>query len=533
MPAPTRSTRPWPPTATAETCNPSQQRRRIGSTPDPRARAANPGSDWQAAVTEPEIDAPQSPLPSPTPRRRRPERRRWAASSRHGPPRRAVPAAGWPGSAALLLAVGLVGALAFGGLLDAVVIDRGAALWAVVAVAAVASLVGLATRPAGWWRHQAPWIALGSTVVVVVAWVWLRASGLTGDSPYPDRFVVYAWVALFVLGAGLSGLRSGPHTLRTARVLSGPALVLAVFLVINSFYGYWPTLGALLGHPLPGQVGARRFRADLARDRLRSAAGELGPVSIPGTAVGFHAAPAYLWLPPAWDRLPHAGFPIIVTLTGIPGRALDWAVAGGAVAASRTWARAHDGIAPPVLMLNENGSPVRDTECVNSREGRAWSYLTQVVPRFVTRVLGIPHVPDRWGVVGFSEGGTCSLLLAVKGHDVFGTFVDIAGDAAPDFGPGGRLALPVLFDGNRAEQGAWNPRLLMLHHRYPYLEGWFATGLQDRGHHLLEPRLAAEAARAGIEVHHYWASGHHTWVFARKAFEHIYPSFVRSLLAGH
>ncbi len=423
------------------------------------------------------------------------------------------------------------------------VIDRGPVLWVAVGLAATAALVGLATRPPEWWRRQAPWIAAGATVVVVVAWLWLRSSGLTGDSPYPNRFVVYVWVALFVLGAGLSSLRSGSHALRTARVLSGPAVVLAAFLLINSFYGYWPTAGALLGHPLPGQVGRRRLAAELAGrhpghratvtpSKLVSSEGVLGPVSIPGTAVGFHAALAYLWLPPAWDRVPHADFPLIVTLTGIPGRALDWAVAGGAVGASEAWARTHDGIAPPVLMLNENGSPVHDTECLNSKEGHAWSYLTEVVPRFVAHVLGIPHVADRWGVVGFSEGGTCSLLLAVKDHDLFGRFVDIAGDAAPDFGPGGSLTLPVLFDGSRALRDAWDPRLLMARHRYPYLEGWFAAGLQDRAHHLLEPRLAAEAARAGMVVHHFWAAGHHTWIFAREAFDHLYPSFVTSLSSG-
>ncbi len=441
-------------------------------------------------------------------------------------------AAGWPGALLLLVSVGTVGGMALSGVLDRVPVDRGPALWVVVALASVGAAVALGTRPVHWWRHSAPRLALGVTVAIVVAWVWLAASGLTGDSPYPDRFVVYAWVALFVFGAGLSGLTTGSYALRTTRVLSAPAAVLAVFLVINAFYGYWPTVGTLLGHPLPGQVDGRSLAAELHERRPPPPDGAFGPVSIPGTSVGFRAATAYLWLPPAWDRVPHADFPVIVTLTGIPGRAQDWAVAGGAIDASSAWAATHHGIAPPVLMLNENGSPVHDTECLNSREGDAYSYLTKVVPRFITTVLGIPHAPDRWGLVGFSEGGTCSLLLAVKAHNLFDRFVDIAGDAAPDFGPGGRLTLSVLFDGNRAEQRAWNPRLLMLHHRYPSLEGWFATGLQDRGHRLLEPQLAADATRAGMTVHHYWAPGHHTWIFARQAFEHIYPNFVSALLAG-
>jgi len=70
----------------------------------------------------------------------------------------------------------------------------------------VGAAVTLGTRPAHWWRRSAPRLALAVTVVIAAAWVWLATSGLTGDSPYPDRFVGYAWVALFVFGAGLSGV---------------------------------------------------------------------------------------------------------------------------------------------------------------------------------------------------------------------------------------------------------------------------------------------------------------------------------------
>ncbi|MST32587.1 hypothetical protein GHK86_07605 [Acidimicrobiaceae bacterium USS-CC1] len=493
---------------------------------------AKPRSRWQSRSTEPETHTQRDPRPRPPFRGRRAKRRR-SGAPRHPVARRWTEAAAdWPGSALLLLVVGLVGSLAFSGVLDGVVVDRGPALWAVVAVSGAGALLGLATRPPDWWRRRAPWVAAATTVVVVLAWAWLRSSGLTGNTPYPASFLVLAWLALFALGSGLTGLHTGPQALRTTRILAGPAAVLGVFLVINAFYGYWPTVGTLLGHPLPGQVSGHRFAAALRQRKPTTATGELGPVSIPGTAVGFQAARAYLWIPPDWSRVRHADLPVIVTLTGIPGTALDWARAGGALAASSTWAASHGGLAPPVLMLNQNGLADHDTECLDSREGAAYSYLTQVVPHYITHVLGIRHVSDRWGLVGFSEGGTCSLMLSLTDHRLFGRFVDIAGDAAPDFGPGGRLTLKVLYHGNRALERAHTPRLLLAHHRYPSLQGWFAAGLQDRGHRVLEPKLAADAARAGIRVSTYWAPGHHTWTFARIAFEHLYPSFVRSLLAG-
>ncbi len=108
----------------------------------------------------------------------------------------------------------------------------------------------------------------------------------------------------------------------------------------------------------------------------------------------------------------------------------------------------------------------------------------------------------------------------------------ISGDAAPDFGTSGRLTLPVLYGGNRAQMRAHDPRVLMRLHRYPSLEGWCAVGLQDRGNHLIELILARDAALAGIRVHTFWAPGHRTWVFARVAFLHMYPSFAKALTTG-
>jgi S-formylglutathione hydrolase FrmB len=71
----------------------------------------------------------------------------------------------------------------------------------------------------------------------------------------------------------------------------------------------------------------------------------------------------------------------------------------------------------------------------------------------------------------------------------------------------------------------------MSHRRYPGLEGWFAAGTSDRGHHLLEPRLARDAARAGIDAHLYLAPGDHSWIFARSTFERLFPILMRSLTA--
>ncbi|MDA8061580.1 MAG: hypothetical protein M0T80_03935, partial [Actinomycetota bacterium] len=183
---------------------------------------------------------------------------------------------GRPGALALsiLAAGGLVAVLS--GALDSAVIDRGPLLWSSVAVAGGLAVVGCATRPRCWWLRRAPLVALGAAALAAAGWLWLRSSGLTGDSSYPAVFVPIAWLALFVLGAGLDGLGRSTPGVATARALSGPAALLAVFLWINSYYGYWPTAGALLGAPYPGQVSAARISTELAGYRSN-------PVAPPAT----------------------------------------------------------------------------------------------------------------------------------------------------------------------------------------------------------------------------------------------------------
>jgi hypothetical protein len=49
-------------------------------------------------------------------------------------------------------------------------------------------------------------------------------------------------------------------------------------------------------------------------------------------------------------------------------------------------------------------------------------------------VLKIDRKPASWATVGFSEGGTCAIGLAVEHPDAFGRFVDLAGDQVPNDG---------------------------------------------------------------------------------------------------
>jgi S-formylglutathione hydrolase FrmB len=181
-----------------------------------------------------------------------------------------------------------------------------------------------------------------------------------------------------------------------------------------------------------------------------------------------------------------------------------------------------------MIFVDENGRGDRDTECVNGPQGLADSYLTRDVPAWVDATLGVRPDPSSWGVVGFSEGGTCALGLATEDPDLFGNFVDIAGDIAPNHGDSA-VTLQYLYGGNRLAARSFQPSYILSSRQFRRLDGWFAAGKQDRSGLAAVRSLAPLAARAGVLVHVDEAPGGHTWLFARESFANIYPALVASV----
>lgn len=132
--------------------------------------------------------------------------------------------------------------------------------------------------------------------------------------------------------------------------------------------------------------------------------------------------------------LPDPGsFPAILMIGAEFGTPVDWIRPGGAVATLDAIAAAHDGNAPVAVFADATGGFVNDTECVNGPRGNAADHLTDDVVSALGARLGA-RAPLRWGVVGFSSGGTCAVDLAVMHPKVFSAFVDVGGDATPNAG---------------------------------------------------------------------------------------------------
>ncbi len=493
-----------------------------------------------------------------------------------------------------LAVLGTVGATL--GWLDGLRIDQPATV-APVALGA-AGLVALVAigRSRRWWTRTMPRLVAGVTAVEWAGAWYLRASGTIVDR-YPASFFVWVGLALLTPAALAARWASAGYGRRLAGALAIPVSVAAAFLLINSHYGYWPTLGDVLGHPLPGQVSAATFRRELADAthaalaRGRPAAGRAGaraerppawatrrvapilsgsalgqvppataaatrappssvaPRSVPTTSVvpavtaGQFAAvdiPAttshfahrwdYVYLPPAYFTAARSQLGVLILLAGTPSSPAIWASGGGALDTANAYARAHHGRAPVLLFIDANGSWSGDTECVDSTRGRAETYLTRDVVSFATQRLGVSADPARWGIVGFSEGGTCAYDLALRHPGLFHYVVDLAGDAAPNVVGS---TLHQLYAGSRTAMREHQPAWLLAHPAGSYrtLTAWFGAGVGDSSHLHLARRQAGAARRAGLRATWFAGPDGHDWQFCTWALRRVLPGLAGDLAA--
>lgn len=346
-----------------------------------------------------------------------------------------------------------------------------------------------------WWPVR---VALIVPVVVLVAlavW-WARR-----------------WYARTALGVAVL-------VLVAANVLAG----------VNAYYGYYLTLGQAVG--LPG--GDTASVAELNR-RTVPADGLVVAIDIPGTRSHFRTRPAEVYVPPAWFAHPRPRLPVLFLLHGTPGSPMSWLYGGRATQTLDAWAATHGGRAPIVVMPDVNGSLLADTECVDSPVGNAETYLTVDVPAFVrSRFATLP--PGRsWGVGGFSEGGECAAMLALRHSALFGTFADYSGVVGPRTGSTNALGdtVAVLFHGSRQDFDDHEPAYLLTHHRYGgSVAGWFAAGARDGAPVGAARYLAGLGPHAGVPTRLVIAADqNHTFYFFSAAFANSLPWLVNRLQA--
>ena len=381
-------------------------------------------------------------------------------------------------------------------------------------IAALAAVVVAVFRwDRRWWTRAVPVAVVAAVAVAAIASIVVN-DALQQPEPLPGE--VWFWVGVVVFALVTMVWRGQSWR----RVAAAGAVVLAVASAastVNSFVGYYPTVGAafgeLTGQPVPAQVGA----GQLSTVNPTTRNGRVVPVYIPDTYSHFTHREEFVYLPPAWFRSGRKEqFPVIEMIGAEFSTPENWIRAGNAIGTADEFARHHHGRAPILVFADASGGFTVDTECVDGPHGNSEDHLVKDIPAYLAAHFGV--APTGWAVAGWSMGGTCAVDLAVEHPDVFSRFLDISGDIGPNIG-NQASTIATLYGGDRAAWAAHDPLTVLRHHpRYHGMFGVFADGTLEHRTTRAAYRLAAACHADGIDAEVVVEPGTHNWQFGAREF---------------
>ena len=379
----------------------------------------------------------------------------------------------------------------------------------------------------GWRnrRWRARWLPIAAATAVagaIAAWVAVPAA-LALTDPLPPEAGIWLAVLLFAALMLVVGWRSGRRWRRGLAVLAVLLTSATLANTVNAQIGYYPTLRdawlSISHAPMPAVVEL----SQLGTVSFGTPVGRVVSVAIPATSSHFRHRQELVYLPPAWFRQPRPHLPVVELIGGVFAAPDDWIRAGHAVEAADAYAAQHNGLAPILVFTDATGDVITDTECVNGTAGNAEDHLVNDIPDYVVPTFDAAPPPGKWGVVGWSMGGTCAVDLVVEHPEAFARFVDISGDLGPNLGSK-QDTISRLFNGNEAAWAAHDPLTVLAHHGpYRDVTGLFVNGTAEPTHIRHASQLSTAARQAGIPTEVEILPGEHTWKFAAQAFATALP----------
>lgn len=411
-------------------------------------------------------------------------------------------------------------------------------------------------------RSRITWFPLSLLLGVastVAAHAYIASIGVAGD-PAPDAL----WIWTGLSGASVGLLLSGGRVVRWWRrglsVLAVPLCLLCAALALNDWVGYFPTVHSawnqLTAGPLPNQTDRLEVTA-MQLAGVRPERGVIVPVTIDAASSQFPHRKEFVYLPPSWFATnPPPRLPTVMMIGSALNTPADWLRAGDAVTTVDDFASAHQGNAPVLVFVDPTGAFDNDTECVDGPRGNAASHLIKDVVPYVVSHFGVSPDQNRWGIAGWSMGGTCAVDLAAMHPNLFHSFVDIAGDLRPNTGSK-EQTIARLFGGSSDRWASYDPTTVIdTHGRYEGMSGLFeiadnspgrprppisasaGTITKAGGNSVGNPEgqdtaareLASVANRNGINCAIVARPGRHDWPFAARAFANTLPWLAAQLL---
>ncbi|WP_407343596.1 alpha/beta hydrolase [Pengzhenrongella phosphoraccumulans] len=370
----------------------------------------------------------------------------------------------------------------------------------------------LARRVPGWPIRAVVAVVAGAAIGALVLWVVEKWVNLLGT---PLMWSARWWVIAFFAAVGLAVANASHSTWRrkVGALFGVVVLLLTTSLGINAAYGLDPTVGSVLGIstqpqiPLPPLTTAASLPAATpgASSALwqtwtapagMPAKGTVGSAVIPNTVSGFVARPAGIYLPPAALTAHPPRLPLVVLMMGQPGNPETQYIA----ATLDSYAAAHHGLAPIVIVADQLGRPTNDTLCLDTAKfGKVETYVNTDVVTWARTHLNILTDRASWTVAGYSHGGQCAISFAAKHPDLWGNVLDISGEEFPGAEHAAKT-LSQIFGGKQSAYDAQKPIVVLAHHTYPDTTAIFTASVDDPVYVAAAKKVSAAAQAAGMRA---------------------------------
>jgi enterochelin esterase-like enzyme len=359
---------------------------------------------------------------------------------------------------------------------------------------------------------------VGGLLLGIAAWLLGDVFHVFGD--FSLSIPMIGWAI-----AGGAGVGSGIGTLTSKKKLRSCVAVLLILtsasaagVGINQAVGYFVTPKQVIGmfsRPQYPQLPSFDLAKTVSLKVWNSTAhtvtdGRLYQVHIPGTVSGFETRPAIVYLPPAALGARPARLPLVVVFSGQPGWPSDVFDSGHLAEVADAYARIHNGVAPIIVAPDQLGSAGANPMCADSSLGRNATYLSHDVFSWIEGHLPVIHDADHTAIMGFSQGGTCTLQLGFSHPELAHTLVPISPELQPTIGS---RTIAEAFGGNAAAYQANTPLyMLRIHGPYRGVAAAFYVGESDTKYRQWAATLSSAARHSGIEASlHLVPHAGHNW----------------------
>ncbi|MGO4237464.1 alpha/beta hydrolase-fold protein [Pseudarthrobacter sp. YAF2] len=373
-------------------------------------------------------------------------------------------------------------------------------------------------------------VATAFVVVATVHWILINVLTVFPED-IPNTVLLWLVPGLSALVLALLRMPRTSWTRRSTGIVAALLVMLLSTIQINAYFGLNRTVSDLLGTALaripvleqqlmrhPGESDGVPLQGWKPAGDL-PAGGVLRKTAIPGTLSGMSNRDAYIYLPPAYFAANRPALPVLVLVAGQPGGPADWLTGGSIRGHMDSFAAAHGGVAPVVVIPDPNGSQSANTMCMDSKIAKADTYLSQDVPRWISSTLAVDTNHRHWAVGGFSFGGTCAIQMGTRHPDIYADVLGFSSEAEPAIAKERQKTIDAAFPGNPDDFIKQTPLEIMKHQRFDTSGMYLTAGQNDPEFVRNLHTLAAAAKDAGftVQAHEVERTGH-SWDTSSKRF---------------